>query len=1535
MKKSILLATFAATISAYALPTYEPFTEYAAAVSATGTNSMDLCNPLGVSVTTGSVVEKWTSLNFSATGSMSGHPSWAGLDVQVTNLSTSVFTSSALSTLLPSGFPGAGSTINLCAYIPQNTLNTNNSVGNTPVLNFAQDIVRPTSGTKTIFVSFLLDITAAGQTGGGNNGRYCAFLASSNLVEGTGTSGFYTTWLSMFNSYSTSKGPTYVSYGVKSGFTGGGDWLLASDSAGGNIPATEVAGIGTPYNTAAFVVGAFVFTTGGTIKDTNILWVNPSTSAFGGPTAAALNAAPYLYTMTNIAMSDVGGFCLEDRIGAGGVGGIANMYVANLILGTTWSYVTGGPEFTAQPESTILSTPGATVSMSGAAMAAGQSVAYQWQNNGVNVTNGAGGAGGSATVSGATGPSLTLTGLSGRDAGIYTLVATASGTGFTLASSNTVLIVSDPGLLAQPQPATANYGGAGSLTATVETTKSSITYAWYNGSTMLVNGRQADGSTVIGAQGTNTGGPFAVNVTLTITNVTCADDSSYTLIVTNSVGGTVSSVPAALAVNDPYITVQPPAIAETVPGGATTITFGGGGTGATYQWYNAAGQLSNSGDDSGVTTPILTISNAQTSDAGSYYVQVTGTCGPAVTSSNTVLYLDTPPTGLTVTPPALTQQEGTHLALVGTVTGGSGVVHLLLALNGTNLNAGQQADGSFVFGPNTTLTGPGTGALILSNLQVSDSGTYTVIASNAAGSVSASSVITVVPVGQLSLATTNLIVSRVGEGSQALSGATGNTMYLDQFTTNGTYLSTVMVPDSGSNAIVVAGAAIATGNEGAQEAYLTLSSNQQFLNFGGFCYSYPYTGGSDVTAGAVSAVRGIYAINGAGIMALVYTNYGLYSGGHGFRDVYSTDGLTNFWTTGSASGGTVKYVNAGPLGAPYTITSPGQGIPALSAANSGGVCLGLVGPNLVFADNETDGDGGISGVWGLDQFVGAPEAATTATTEILPGGVGHADDFAFSPDLNTVYLADDDVSTGSGGNGGIQRWDLVSGTYQYSYNLSDNTGTGTNGTRGLVVVWPTNITTWGQYAQGAIIYATTSEVVSNRIIEIIDNAQASSTATVLATAGPNQFYRGIRFGPIQVPLSVSAGPSSQVAVVGQSVDVGAATTGNFSYYFPNAAGTGYNLISVPPATFQWYFNDVAIPGASNFLYSIPSVQASNAGSYSFVLTTGRTKVSNAVPAVVTVNPFGVNSNLVAWFQLNDGSGTNAADSSVYGDTAALYNFPADNSEWVAGLGGLHALNFANADTNSDNTVLAPDAPQLNFTNNLAFTLSAWINSLSNSQASSALISKGFGNGGEQYDLDLYTGYLRLFVRSAGGAVYSINSTSYPPSNQWRHVAAVLDGNAGVMYLYVNGQLAGTTNAPNSLLYTTNPLSIGNRTSSSTSTNDLPFLGEIQDVRLYNVALGPQDIESVYLSQNLASYASTPKIATNPPVAFVGSGQFQLTLGGAAGTTFHLWSTTNLALRPIASTWTLVTTGTFNTTGTATYVDTTATGAGKFYVVTQP
>lgn len=695
MKKLLILVMSAACTAAYALPTYEPFTEFNTLVATTGSNLVAAVNgvPLGTTPTTGVVGsaaiggvfggvdlatgrltatngEAWTSLNFSginSTGTTNG--AYQGADIALIN-NPNIFTSTALSPLLPASFPGfpASGAISTMAENPAQPLvytitsttyttnggviTTNNNygfstlagiVGNSAVLNFSQDITRPASGTKTVYVSYLLSVVQQGQAGAGNDGRYLAFLCKSNLVEGAGTAGAYQNWWQMFNTFgvATTYGvaaPVYASHGLFSHTAGTSTYYEPCDSSTGK--STSSTTFSGNYGTPVFVVGAYQFSAGG--NDTNALWVNPSLTSFGG---AAPPASPVVIdSIATYKMTDIAGLALIDRAGSGASGGAGTNYVANLLVGTTWSYVTGGPEFTNQPVNANISAYGTTVSLTGAAVAAAQSVTYQWQRiigTQTNLlSNGAGTAGGGATVSGVTTSNLVLTGVTAGDLpGFYQLTATAAGTGYAL-SAPPVSIIFDPFITTNPVGITVNYGGKAQFNAAATTIYSNLTYQWYAGSTPLVNGTKADGSTVSGASGTVAG--TSLNTTLTLSNVTYLEDGGYSVLVTNNVNNAVSSISATLAVNDPIIVTQPsstPIVVTT--GGSGSVSIVAAGTGLTYQWYGVQqGQLSNGGDFSGVTSPTLTISNAQTGDADTYYVVVTGSSTASVQSSPEPVYVE-------------------------------------------------------------------------------------------------------------------------------------------------------------------------------------------------------------------------------------------------------------------------------------------------------------------------------------------------------------------------------------------------------------------------------------------------------------------------------------------------------------------------------------------------------------------------------------------------------------------------------------------------------------------------------------------------------------------------------------------------------------------------------------------------------------------------------------------------------------------------------------------------------------------------------
>jgi hypothetical protein len=72
-----------------------------------------------------------------------------------------------------------------------------------------------------------------------------------------------------------------------------------------------------------------------------------------------------------------------------------------------------------------------------------------------------------------------------------------------------------------------------------------LSFVWFNGSVPLTNGLQPDGSTALNAQGTiSTSGSTNNVITLTLSNVSYLDQGSYSVVVTNNDGGSVTSTVA-------------------------------------------------------------------------------------------------------------------------------------------------------------------------------------------------------------------------------------------------------------------------------------------------------------------------------------------------------------------------------------------------------------------------------------------------------------------------------------------------------------------------------------------------------------------------------------------------------------------------------------------------------------------------------------------------------------------------------------------------------------------------------------------------------------------------------------------------------------------------------------------------------------------------------------------------------------------------------------------------------------------------------
>jgi hypothetical protein len=276
-----------------------------------------------------------------------------------------------------------------------------------------------------------------------------------------------------------------------------------------------------------------------------------------------------------------------------------------------------------------------------------------------------------------------------------------------------------------------------------------------------------------------------------------------------------------------------------------------------------------------------------------------------------------------------------------------------------------------------------------------------------------------------------------------------------------------------------------------------------------------------------------------------------------------------------------------------------------------------------------------------------------------------------------------------------------------------------------------------------------------------------------------------------------------------------------------------------PISFQWKTNNVNIPGATNSTLLLTNVQFASAGTYSLLASNayGTALSSNAV---LQVTNFFLTNLLAGWWKFDDATGLTAVDSSPNANVGSLVNFANDDSEWVTGRRN-GALSFN--PPGLTNYVFVNDAPSLNFDSTLAFTLSAWVRSPIAQLQSGAVLCKGTGGGGEHYCIDYQNGAWRFFCRTAAGTAPSIITTN-APTGFWQLLTVTFDGNAGFMRFYLDGQLVATNVAPNSLNTTLHELTIGCRQSAAAAYN-LPFTGQLDDIRIYSRALSTYDVQALY------------------------------------------------------------------------------------------
>jgi PKD repeat protein len=480
------------------------------------------------------------------------------------------------------------------------------------------------------------------------------------------------------------------------------------------------------------------------------------------------------------------------------------------------------PSISTQPLSTV------TCSGSGAMLSVAANgaapLSYQWYKDGTALPT--------ATLS-----NLLIGSATTADAGTYYVKVTNS-CGVETSQSASLTVNEPVSLTAQSVSQTACSGSSVNFSVTASGT-APFTYQWYK-----------DGAIITGA----------TNNQLILNSVDSSDAASYYVVVSNTCNS-VQSNNMTLTINEaPTINNQP--VSTTVCSGTgVQLSVSVSGTSPlSYQWYKGGSAIS------GETNSNLIISSASATDAGSYYVEITNSCGTQ--TSQTAALTVNEPVSLTAQSLSQTVCSGSSLSFNVTAAGTTPVTYQW-------------------FKDNDTITGATNNSLSLSAVDTSDQATYYVIATNSCNSVQSNAMALTVneapsiitqPVSSVSCSgsSTMLSVTASGtapvsfqwyKGTSAVPGATSSNYLISSTTVSdaGSYYCTVSngcgTETSNPATLVVNEPVIITAQSGdstkcvGDAMMFTISTN------GTAPVYYQWFHNGDTIVGATSAVYSIASVS--------------------------------------------------------------------------------------------------------------------------------------------------------------------------------------------------------------------------------------------------------------------------------------------------------------------------------------------------------------------------------------------------------------------------------------------------------------------------------------------------------------------------------------------------------------------------------------------------------------------------------------------------------------------------------------------------
>lgn len=918
--------------------------------------------------------------------------------------------------------------------------------------------------------------------------------------------------------------------------------------------------VSNPTNGSTFPVGTTTVTIVATDTSSNYAVTNFTVEVVGPPeitqqplsrtnnagsiasfSVVATSPTPlgYLWKKNGVALSD-GGNISGSMTSTLTIGSVSNSDVASYsvcvsnIAGAVLSSnatltVIDPPVIVTQPMSI---TNNATTTATFAVTVSGtEPFGYQWYKDGTNQLADGGNISGSLTNI------LTLSNVLAADRGEYSVVVTNPAG--VVVSSNATLSVVDPWIATQPVSATQPLGGTATFSVTALGT-APLTYLW---------------------QQNGVGIPGATNSSYTIGVIRDSDAGPYNVIVT-SVGGSVTSSNATLAVTHPPMFVTQPQSQTVIQGQTASFNVTMNGTTPfTYQWQFGSANIP------GATSHSLTLTDVTTAQAGSYDVLVTNTDGFAI-STQAVLTVIVPPSFATQ-PTSITNNAGTTATF--SVTADGTALTYQWFKNGTN----SLSDG-------TNVSGSATATLTLSNVLGGDAGTYSVTISNPAGPLTSSNAtLTVIdPVITNEPSSMSVILGQPASFSVGAVGTSpayqwrmGGTPIADA--TNNSYsIASAADADAGSYdvivttiygsvtssppavltvfdpAVVVHDPVSITRNAGTTATFTVLAGGTAPLSYQWLKNSSPLTDGGRI-AGSLTSTLTISAVNDsdvAGYSVVVMNPYGTNTSASATLTVIDPPVITNEPVSITNNAGTTATFTVGVSGTePLSYQWYKNGTNQLA---DGGNILGATSNILT-----------LSNVFGIDRGDYSVVVTNLAGTATSSDATLTVIDPVITLQPTNITAIDGSTISFSVTAVGTQPLD-----YQWrqdDVDLADGFGISGSGTATLTI---TDVADSDQGSYSVVI--TNSEGV------------ATSVEAVLKTIPPLIVFQ----------------PTNAYVLVGQPFSFSVSVNGT------------------QPFSYQWVLNNTNINNATNRIYSVSSASFSDAGTYYVVVTNpdGTETSANAV-----------------------------------------------------------------------------------------------------------------------------------------------------------------------------------------------------------------------------------------------------------------------------------------------------------------------------------